>query len=62
VERLSRSKRERIKIIMGEPQSGLREDKKGTGGLKWVGEREYSKTILLLFAPARGLLGISFFY
>jgi hypothetical protein len=58
----SRSKRERIKIIMGGAQSDVEEDKKGTGGLKGVGEGEYSKTILLFFAPARGLLGISFFY
>jgi hypothetical protein len=40
VKRRSRSKRERIKIIMGAAQSGEKEDKKGTGGTGGAGETE----------------------
>jgi hypothetical protein len=46
---------------MGEAQSGVKEDKKGTGGLKGVGEREYSKTILLLFRARAGSTRYIFF-
>jgi hypothetical protein len=54
VKRRSRSKRERIKIIMGEPQSGYEEDKKGTGGTGGRGKGSIVK-LYSCFSRARGV-------
>jgi hypothetical protein len=61
---MSRSKAERIIIKMGFPQSGTEGRQKDVMRRdKWVREREYSETILLVSRARAGLLNnISFFY
>jgi hypothetical protein len=52
----SRSKEERIINKMGFPQSGIEGGQKDvTCGPKWVREREYSETILLVSRARAGL-------
>jgi hypothetical protein len=61
VERLSRSKPERINLKILRSNSSGRGEQKRPCRVRVGEEREYSKTILLLFARARGLTKDIFF-
>jgi hypothetical protein len=61
---MSRSKSERIMVKMVRSTSSAegRTKRYSEGGYGRGDEQEYSETILLLFAPARGLLNYIFFF